>query len=164
MKLAITLEAITLTPNSLRKNLMATTRSLINAVLRSVPEVSQSPSLPPSCHTAITWTNVGERWYNGIMRCCLLCSYAFLFFIALFNNPKLLFFFSGGITNIAYTFGGKYKGSGPRTRWENYCKTSTLGKFNYRPQRVNAKMFRHVSTKKCTQTYRSINEGFEEEE
>lgn len=54
----------------------------------------------------------------------------------------------GGMDNMAYTFGGTYKGSGDRGVVDSYDNSVTL--FNTEARRVNVKMYTHVSTSSCT--------------
>ena len=54
----------------------------------------------------------------------------------------------GGMDNMAYTFGGTYKGLGDRGVVDNYDNSVTL--FNTEARRVNVKMYTHVSTSSCT--------------
>ena len=54
----------------------------------------------------------------------------------------------GGMDNMAYTFGGTYKGLGDRGVVDNYDNSVTL--FNTEARRVNVKMYTHVSTSACT--------------
>ena len=55
---------------------------------------------------------------------------------------------NGGMDNMAYTFGGTYKGSGDRGVVDNY--ESSVALFNFEARRVNVKMYTHVSTSSCT--------------
>ncbi|KAL7530536.1 hypothetical protein ACHAXR_003545, partial [Thalassiosira sp. AJA248-18] len=52
-----------------------------------------------------------------------------------------------GHTEIAYTFGGRYDGTGTRSSSNNYVNTPGLGGFNYIPRRVPPKMYRHVASR-----------------
>jgi hypothetical protein len=56
----------------------------------------------------------------------------------------------GGMANMAYTFGGKYKGVGSRGDVNSYDNSPLAGAISNEPRRVNAKMWAHVSSRKCT--------------
>ena len=59
---------------------------------------------------------------------------------------------SGGLANVAYTFGGKYKGFGSRGDANSYNNSPLVGTVSTEPRRVNAKMYNHVSSRgTCTQ-------------
>lgn len=55
-------------------------------------------------------------------------------------------FLTGGYSNIMYTFGGKYNG-GNRGDASGYDRSNLAGTKSVDPQRVNAKMWNHVSTR-----------------
>ena len=57
---------------------------------------------------------------------------------------------SGGQSNIEYTFGGIYSGVGPRNDKNSYSNTPLAGTVSNDARRVNAKMWRHVSSRTCT--------------
>jgi endoglucanase len=54
---------------------------------------------------------------------------------------------NGGINNVAYTFGGKYKGTGSRSDPNSYNNSPLAGTVSFEPRRVNAKMWAHVSSR-----------------
>ena len=57
---------------------------------------------------------------------------------------------NGGFTNLAYSFGGKYKGIGLRSDPLSY-DNAVAGTISTNPRRVNAKMWQHVSSRgACT--------------
>ena len=59
---------------------------------------------------------------------------------------------NGGLGNVAYTFGGKYKGTGSRSDPNSYNNAPLAGTVSFEPRRVNAKMWAHVSSRgTCTQ-------------
>ena len=59
---------------------------------------------------------------------------------------------NGGTTNLAYTFGGKYKGFGSRGDVNSYNNSPLAGTVSTEPRRVNAIMYNHVSSRGiCTQ-------------
>ncbi len=59
---------------------------------------------------------------------------------------------SGGYSNIGYTFGGKYKGTGLRSDINSYDNSLLAGTVSTEPRRVNVKMWNHVSSRgTCTQ-------------
>ena len=50
-----------------------------------------------------------------------------------------------------YTFGGKYTGSGLRSDINSYNNSALLGNITTEPRRVNAQMWKHVSSRgTCT--------------
>jgi hypothetical protein len=60
---------------------------------------------------------------------------------------------SGSYSNIEYTFGGKYSGTGLRSDMNSYSNSplAGLGIVSIEPRRVNAKMWSHVSSRgTCT--------------
>ena len=59
---------------------------------------------------------------------------------------------AGGDSNNAYTFGGKYKGTGSRGDINSYDNSPLegLGFISTEPRRVNVKMWQHVSSGTCT--------------
>jgi hypothetical protein len=60
---------------------------------------------------------------------------------------------SGSYSNIEYTFGGKYSGTGLRSDMNSYSNSplNGLGTVSIEPRRVNAKMWSHVSSRgTCT--------------
>lgn len=61
----------------------------------------------------------------------------------------------GGYANLAYTFGGKYKGSGLiRSDINSYNNSPLAGTVSTEPRQVNAKMWEHVSSRGvCTMPY-----------
>ena len=62
---------------------------------------------------------------------------------------------SGGLSNIDYTFGGKYSGSGSRSSVSSYSNSPLNGNISYEPRRVSAKMYNHVASRgTCTQALR----------
>ena len=59
---------------------------------------------------------------------------------------------SGGYSNIDYTFGGKYKGTGLRSIIHSYDNSPLAGTVSTEPRQVNVKMWTHVSSRgTCTQ-------------
>ncbi len=59
---------------------------------------------------------------------------------------------NGGLSNTAYTFGGKYKGTGSRSDPNSYNNSPLAGTVSFDPRRVNTKMWAHVSSRgTCTQ-------------
>jgi len=58
---------------------------------------------------------------------------------------------SGSYSNIDYTFGGKYNGSGSRSDLSNYQNSplAGLGTISNEPKRVNVQMYNHVSGASC---------------
>ena len=65
---------------------------------------------------------------------------------------------NGGLSNMAYTFGGKYKGTGSRSDPNSYNNSPLAGTVSFDPRRVNAKMWAHVSSRgTCTQPPYIIN-------
>ena len=60
---------------------------------------------------------------------------------------------NGSYSNIEYTFGGKYSGTGLRSDMNSYSNSplAGLGIVSKEPRRVNAKMWSHVSSQgTCT--------------
>ena len=58
---------------------------------------------------------------------------------------------NGGYTNMDYTFGGKYKGSGIRSDINSYNNSPLAGTISFEPRRVSALMWQHVSSRgTCT--------------
>ena len=58
---------------------------------------------------------------------------------------------SGGYSNMDYTFGGKYTGTGVRSDFNSYNNSPLAGTISYEPRRVSAKMWQHVSSRgTCT--------------
>jgi len=51
---------------------------------------------------------------------------------------------NGGMANVAYTFGGKYKGFGSRGDVNSYNNSPLVGTVSTEPCRVNARMYNHV--------------------
>jgi hypothetical protein len=62
---------------------------------------------------------------------------------------------NGGYSNMDYTFGGKYKGTGSRSDINSYDNSplAGLGTISSEPRQVNAKMWAHVSSRACTQNF-----------
>ena len=61
---------------------------------------------------------------------------------------------SGRYSNIDYTFGGKYRGYGPRGDINSYSNSSLAGSVSNNPRQVNVKMWDHVSSRgTCTEPY-----------
>jgi hypothetical protein len=59
----------------------------------------------------------------------------------------------GDFSNLEYTFGGKYSGTGLRSDMNSYSNSplAGLGIVSKEPRRVNAKMWSHVSSRgTCT--------------
>jgi len=58
----------------------------------------------------------------------------------------------GGYDNIAYTFGGKYTGSGERVNLDSYTNSPLLdGDVSHEPRQVNVRMYKHVASRgSCT--------------
>lgn len=54
------------------------------------------------------------------------------------------------MSNVDYTFGGKYSGSGSRGDSNSYTNSPLSGSISTEPRRVNAKMYQHVSSRSCT--------------
>lgn len=63
------------------------------------------------------------------------------------HSSLVLFYNSGSYSNMDYTFGGTYNG-GNRADVSGYDRTATLqGSISFEPERVNARMYQHVSTR-----------------
>ena len=61
---------------------------------------------------------------------------------------------SGGYSNVDYTFGGKYSGTGPRGDINSYSNSPLAGSVSNNPRQVNVKMWGHVSSRgTCTEPY-----------
>jgi len=61
---------------------------------------------------------------------------------------------SGGYSNIDYTFGGKYSGTGPRDNINSYTNSPLAGSVSNNPRQVSVKMWDHVSSRgTCTEPY-----------
>jgi hypothetical protein len=61
---------------------------------------------------------------------------------------------SGDYSNMAYTFGGKYKGTGLRSDINSYENSPLAGTVSTEPRQVNAMMWSHVSSRgTCSEPY-----------
>jgi hypothetical protein len=61
---------------------------------------------------------------------------------------------SGDYSNLEYTFGGKYKGTGLRSDINSYNNSPLAGTVSTEPRQVNAMMWSHVSSRGiCTEPY-----------
>ena len=103
----------------------------------------------PLCHIAISVRKFHTRSYTRLHRSSdhgevnysnhfsLLCRVVFL-------HREI--FCSGNFANLAYTFGGRYNGSGDRRAASSYTNSVVAGASND-PRRVNAVMYSHVASR-----------------